>query len=102
MHTRQGVAEPALSQDSARPSSTYMAAAQCHEAFLLATEAEAAKIKEAVLHASPTARFAVWGGRYDLAGWVFGPGWETKICANEDRAWRAAAELLGVGPAVRS
>jgi hypothetical protein len=51
---------------------------------------------EAVHLIEPHARFCTWGDPDDLSGWVRGQDWETMIYANEERAWKAAVELLTV------
>ncbi len=99
MHSRQAVAVPAHRQHSAsHPTEIHeegqdaTAAARTAERGGAMTSMEAVHLIEA---ARPVLHLGVIPN--DLSGWVRGQGLkETMIYANEERAWKAAVELLTV------
>ena len=54
---------------------------------------ETMNAEQAVKLIHPTAKFFIWSD--GPCGWVGGAEWETKICADADRAWFVAMEMIG-------
>ena len=54
---------------------------------------ESINAEQAVKMIDSSAKFYIWSD--GPCGWVKGAGWETKICADANRAWFVAMEMIG-------